>query len=221
MLLSIQNLSFGWREEVLLDRVNTQLDFGDMVILQGENGCGKTTLIKLITGMIPHFSRGKILEGDILIDGRSIIDNPPKSFFPDIAYVPSRNIDFFLLNSNLDEEMALIESVLEKDQGHVRQRKLDLFAFFPGLKDLWKRSFNTFSEHQKVLALTGIYYLQDARLYLLDEFMNVVVDNQINRWRTFFAHLLKQGKGIILTTHQSIPWTTSVWMIQDKMLSMG
>ena len=113
-MLEIENLTFGWNE-ILLKHVHARLNSGDLVWLQGENGCGKTTLLKIMSGMIPHFSQGRVLQGDIRIKKRSLLKNPPKTFFPIIAYLPAINSEFYLLNTTLEQEMSLIRAMQPKE----------------------------------------------------------------------------------------------------------
>lgn len=48
-LLKITNLSFGYNEKLLLDRISFSVEKGDRIWIKGKNGCGKSTLIKLIS----------------------------------------------------------------------------------------------------------------------------------------------------------------------------
>ena len=221
MLLSIENLSFGWHDELLFENVDCQLNFGEMVVLLGDNGTGKTTMLKLMAGMIPHFSRGKRLEGDILVLDRSIIQNSPKSFFMQIAYLPSRNVDFFLLTTNMEEETALVEGILQSDDGDVRQRKEKLYGFFPDLDTLWEKSFSTMNVYQKNLCLLSIHFLQGAILFLIDDIWECVPGDRRKDWQEFFNHLLGQGCGIIFTSHESIFQDTTVWKIAGNSVRTG
>lgn len=218
MLLTIKNLTFGWQNEPLFENVNCQLERGEIVLLRGENGSGKTTFLQLSAGMIPHFSRGKILEGDIQIDNRSLIENPPKSFFPQIAFIPGKNIDFFLLNENLEQEMALIQAVLKIGNSAIQRKKNELQELFPEIDQRWTKNFDEMTVYQKILALTTTYYLQAAQLFLFDEILNTVPNEDLSRWMNFFRLQSQAGCGIIFISHKMEKHHFKEWEIRNKML---
>lgn len=202
MLLQIENLTFGWLDTPLLNLVNCSVDRGYIVQLTGENGSGKTTLLKLIAGMIPHFERGNILRGDILFNDKSVLEYPPKSFFPWIGFVPGKNIDFFLFTENMTDEISFVSSVLKFDRKTIDARQRDFFNFFQGLEHDVKLPFKEMDFSQKVLSLTFIYFLQDAVLYLFDEVLNRFSVDELNQWHDFFEFLAMKKKAIIHIDHQ-------------------
>ena len=56
-MIQIEQVSFGYTgEEGTLHDVNLKVQKGECVLLCGESGCGKTTVTKLINGLIPHFT---------------------------------------------------------------------------------------------------------------------------------------------------------------------
>lgn len=98
MNISLQNVSFSYTddmEKAVLRDLNLEIQAGECVVLAGESGCGKTTLSKLLNGLIPHYHHGK-LEGKVLLGDRetkdmslseistvvgSVFQNPRSQFF--------------------------------------------------------------------------------------------------------------------------------------------
>lgn len=84
-IIKIENLKKSYGKKVVLDGISLSLGENQIIGLLGPNGCGKTTLIKTLTGLIKDY------EGSILIDGekpgvhsKSIIAYlPEKSYLPD------------------------------------------------------------------------------------------------------------------------------------------
>ncbi|MGC3362630.1 ATP-binding cassette domain-containing protein, partial [Enterococcus faecalis] len=56
-----------------LKNINLNILKGEVILLTGRSGCGKTTLTRTINGLIPKFYEG-VLKGQVLINGRSIKD---------------------------------------------------------------------------------------------------------------------------------------------------
>ncbi len=218
MLLDIQNLIFGWQKETLFDNINCQLMRGEIVQLVGENGSGKTTLLHLISGMIPHFSRGETLSGEILINGRSILKAAPKSFFPTIAFIPSLNLDFFLLTESLKQEILLTTATLKIDAVQAEKRLDEFLNFFPSITEFIDIPFKMMLLHQKILAISLIFYLQEARLFLFDEVFTVFTESLVQRWHSFFHWLSSQNCAIIFVDHQHQAEGVPKWILTDNKL---
>ncbi len=218
MLLDIQNLIFGWQKESLFENINCQLMRGEIIQLVGENGSGKTTLLHLISGMIPHFSRGEMLNGEILINGRSILKAPPKTFFPAIAFIPSLNLDFFLLTESLKQEMLLTSAILKISAAQAEKRLDEFSNFFPSISELMDMPFKVMPLRQKILALNLIYYLQDAQLFLIDEVFTVFTESIIQSWHSFFRWVSSKNCAIIFVDHQQQAEGISRWTIIGKKL---
>ena len=82
-LLEVENLSYVYKNnQEALDNVNLKIDKGTINVLLGLNGCGKTTLLKLITGLL------KVKKSKILIDGENINDLSSKQKAKFISFVP-------------------------------------------------------------------------------------------------------------------------------------
>lgn len=58
-----------------LHDINLKVNDGECILLCGKSGCGKTTMTRLVNGLVPHFYPGK-LTGEVLLDGRNISEMP-------------------------------------------------------------------------------------------------------------------------------------------------
>ena len=62
-VLEIRNLSFSYTEGVpVLNQVSLEVPRGELVMLMGPNGCGKTTLLKAILGLLPNDPPGILVQ---------------------------------------------------------------------------------------------------------------------------------------------------------------
>ncbi len=84
MPITIREVSKYYGSQRALDRINTQLNKGEITGFLGPNGAGKSTLLKIITGNITDF------QGDVLIDDESIQKFPLQSKRK-IGYLPEHN----------------------------------------------------------------------------------------------------------------------------------
>ena len=82
--LSIKNLSAGR----LFQNLNLDIHVGECIQITGNHGCGKTTLLKMITGLYACDS------GQILIDGHPPADYSPQELLNHIGYMPTQGVIF-------------------------------------------------------------------------------------------------------------------------------
>ena len=71
--LVLKDLSFRYhtRNVPAIRNINLSLEPGQIMLLAGSSGCGKTTLMRCINGLIPHSYRGE-MTGEVLIHGQSV-----------------------------------------------------------------------------------------------------------------------------------------------------
>lgn len=113
--LQIKNLSCHYGSELVLDNLNLSLDNNEILCLLGSSGCGKTTLLKAIAGLIP------ISSGSISFDNQDITHEPVEKrniglIFQDYALFPhltvKQNICFGLHNkSNADKNQICADMI--------------------------------------------------------------------------------------------------------------
>lgn len=77
-MIELKNIFFSYENNNHINNlknINLNIHEGELVILCGESGCGKTTLTRVINGLIPNYYNG-VLDGDAILDGNSILSMP-------------------------------------------------------------------------------------------------------------------------------------------------
>ena len=72
-VIKVTNLSFKYNEDYILKDINITINEGEFVLLTGGSGEGKSTLIYLLSGIIPNLIYGTV-EGEIFIDNENILN---------------------------------------------------------------------------------------------------------------------------------------------------
>lgn len=73
-MINLKNVDFTYnnaKTNIGVHHVNLEISKGQVVLLCGSSGCGKTTLTRMINGLIPNFYEGK-LSGDITVCGLDV-----------------------------------------------------------------------------------------------------------------------------------------------------
>ncbi len=98
--LELRNVSFGYSplEKPLLEHLNLRVSPGQHIALVGRTGSGKSSLIKLLTGLYQPW------HGSVLFDGQSIGDLSRQSFSRDVALVDQ---DIFLFSGTIADNLTL------------------------------------------------------------------------------------------------------------------
>lgn len=150
-LLQIRDLHKHYGKVQALNGVNLELEPGHIVGLLGENGCGKTTLLKTIAGVVSDYS------GEVRIHGMKPGPETKAitAFLPDSEYLP-RGLSVHYCLELYDDFFADFD----------RERALEMINFF-GLNEKMKLKEMSKGMREKVqIALT---MSRRAKLYLLDE----------------------------------------------------
>lgn len=86
--IKIKNLSFTYpgADVPTLDCVNLEIMQGDFLAIVGNNGCGKSTLCKVLNGLIPHFIAGEFT-GEVLVDGQNTLEADVGALAKKVGYV--------------------------------------------------------------------------------------------------------------------------------------
>lgn len=74
-MIQIKDVSFAYANGLeTLHNINLSAKKGECILLCGESGCGKTTVTKLVNGLIPHFAEECDLKGNVQAAGLSVAD---------------------------------------------------------------------------------------------------------------------------------------------------
>ena len=95
----LSNLSFTYSAEVclVLNDINLIINRVDVIGLKGESGSGKSTIIKLLLGLLDP------TKGEIVIDGQKLVSSMIPSWQKFVGYVPQ---DIYLLDDNIRRNIA-------------------------------------------------------------------------------------------------------------------
>lgn len=197
----VRGVTFAYDpDSPILSDVSFSLEKGEIIVIQGESGTGKSTLIKLLLQMyLPQ--RGEI----ILQDSSS--GKQTQVLRPHLAYVPQGNS---LLHTTLSENLWMKSSAISQKQ----QMQMQNLCAELGLKDkidALPKKFETivgedtdFSEGQAQRLAVIRAVLRGCDFLLLDEPFSAL-DAQNVQAVTQLLNRLRTDKGLIVVTHREAP----------------
>ncbi|MBQ7596158.1 MAG: ABC transporter ATP-binding protein [Clostridia bacterium] len=150
-LLQVKDLKKSYGDHQVLNGINFKINPGMIVGLLGPNGCGKTSMIKSIVGLINDY------EGEILIEGKKPGVESKKS----IAYLPEKNyLPAWMTPKSAIKYMADFYDNFNKDKAYELLHAFDLPE---------KQKIKTMSKGMQEKVQLLLVMSREAKLYILDE----------------------------------------------------
>jgi len=171
-ILDLHGVSFcypsypGLKSVPVLNGLELSLAEGELGLVLGRPEEGKTTLAKLIVGLLPRFGGGR-LEGDIRLQGRSILPDKPFELLERVGLV-FQNPDEQLFTTRCDTEVAFALESLGLPGGAIRKRTQEALGEM-GLAALRDEAPGSLSGGEKKKLLLACLAALDPPLWLLDE----------------------------------------------------
>ncbi len=166
-MLEIRNLWVRYRgaDKYVLRGVNLSLS-GGLVLIVGRTGCGKTTLARCISGLIPHFFPADV-KGEIDVLGVNPIVCGIRGLAGRLAYL-SQNPEMFVVSLNVEDEIVFPLTNLGVDREDII-RRLNNTVRRLGIEDLLDKNTLMLSSGQLQLVSIASALITGARVLILDE----------------------------------------------------
>ena len=199
-MLTLENLSlFYEQDKKILDCINLTVADGECILLTGESGSGKSSIINSINGLAFEYENAKI-SGTIKVDNRelkgmelyeisllisSVFQNPKTHFF---------NVDTTL------ELLFYLENIgLSKQE--MESRMEDMLKLFP-IRHLLGRSIFELSGGEKQILCVAACYISGCKIIVLDEPSSNLDDKYIDILKEMLQILKNKGITLIIAEHR-------------------
>ena len=199
--LIVDDLSFRYRDRTsaAIQHISFSAQLGEILLIAGASGCGKTTLIRAINGLIPRSYKGE-LSGKILIHGDDPSDWSLARISQQVGTVlqdPERQI----LGTKVLNEVAFGLENLGLERSEIYQRVNEALALLniPHLKD--RETFNLSGGEKQKVAVAGVLAMRPSIL-LLDEPLASLDPASAQDTLDTVRKLADQGMAVLMVEHR-------------------
>lgn len=206
-MITIKNVSFSYTEEQAKENrsgtvrnIQLQIEAGECVLLCGESGCGKTTVTKLINGLIPHFAHEGVLQGDVFVCGKKVEETQMYELAKQTGSVfQNPKSQFFSLDT--DSELAFGLENAGADPEYMKKRLKDTIKNLHLEKLVNRNIFSLSGGEKQMLAFASVYAMNPS-VYVLDEPTANLDYEAVRRLREQICTLKKEGHTVVIAEHR-------------------
>ncbi|MEW9523341.1 sugar ABC transporter ATP-binding protein [Agrobacterium radiobacter] len=201
-LLEVRNLSRHFGAVKALDDCSLEVRPGEVVALAGDNGAGKTTMIKAISGVYPPTS------GEILLDGKPISFSSPEeareqgieTIYQDLALADNLSIgaNIYLGREPMKRAFGFLPVLDRKAMAKAAEETMALLDFH--VKRL-EAPVSNFSGGQRQAVAIGRAVFWNAKILIMDEPTAALGVPEQRKVIALIKSLKAQGKGVIFISH--------------------
>jgi ABC-type branched-subunit amino acid transport system ATPase component/Ser-tRNA(Ala) deacylase AlaX len=194
-MLKVEHITTGYGKKQVLTDVSFEVGKGEIVLLTGGNGSGKSTVLKTIYGLLKIWSP----EGKIIFESEDITALPTaQMLWKGIAYMPQKK--------NVFEEFTVEENLLTSASiytaADAKERVKKVYETLPMLETLRKRTPFHLSGGEKQLLAFGCLLVHKPKLVLLDEPFAGVDSSNSDILINCIKELNKQPISFIIVEHK-------------------
>ena len=221
--IAIENLHFTYpsRDTPTLRGINATVASGDFVLLTGPTGCGKSTFLRTMNGLIPHSSAGT-LSGNVRLNGKNVAQQPLAVTCQQVGLL-FQNPDEQLFCTRVEDEIAFGLENLCISPEHIAPR-IDEALAQVGLHGFRERRISELSGGEKQRVALACFCAMQPQVLLLDE-PTSHLDLRGTRDILDIVKRLNTDLGIttILATHRTAeiaPLCNRVWLMHEGELCL-
>jgi len=191
-ILVAKNLSLICDEKIILNDINFNIEKNSINAILGSNNCGKTTLIKILSGIT--LSDGEIYINDLLLKPMN-----SKIILLNIGVVFTDINKQFLFEDVISELSFPLENLKYSRKNILNA--IDMMSELLEIRDIVNVKNRKLSTYQKVLVLIGASIIHNPRILFLDDvFRNLTDEESVSLFKVLKKIVLKRDLTVIYTT---------------------
>ena len=201
-MIQVNNLSLRIKKDLILSDINIHIKKGEITGIVGRNGCGKTMLMKCITGFV------KPTEGEVIFGGKKIGRDTD---FPDDTGIIIETPTFIPYYSGMRnlKELAMLKKKIGK-------KEIEDILKVVGLYENRNKHVHKYSLGMRQRLGIAQALMENPDTLILDEPMNGLDKECVAMVRNILMDLKEQGKTILLVSHNS----EDIGILCDKIYEM-
>ena len=208
--VNLQNLCFNYqvyentnktdtKNLSALNDISISIKKGECILLTGISGCGKTSVLRTINGLIPNYYEGKLL-GSIEVLGESIKEKPIYDISKKVSTVfQNPKSQFFNLDTTSEILFFLENMGTPFEKMHQR---LNFISEFLNIKHLLDRNIFNLSGGEKQMIAIASALAADTDIIVMDEPTSNLDLYYIEKIAEVISLLKKSGKTLIISEHR-------------------
>lgn len=205
-MVTFENVSYTYQtgmemstSTAVLTDVNLHIGKGECVVLCGRSGCGKTTMLRLVNGLAPHFYAGN-LQGAVSVAGMDI----PSSDLPEISKIvgsvfQNPRTQFFHMDTTGEMAFNLENQNMPRQQ---MKQRIEEVAYHLHLEELLERDIFELSGGEKQQIACGSIYASFPEVVVLDEPSSNLDMESIRKLQKLIQTMKDDGKTILISEHR-------------------
>ena len=215
-IIQISNVSFQYEnsEKGALHDVSLTVEPGECILLCGESGCGKTTITRLLNGLIPHFYEGT-LNGMVEVCGLKIQEEELYTIAEKVGSVfQNPRSQFFCLDTTSEVAFGCENMGLPEDE--IKQRIAKVTRELKMENLMGRNIFKLSGGEKQRVACASVSEMQ-PKIFVLDEPTSNMDLDAIEELKKTLLFWKKQGKTIVIAEHR-LYWLKDIC---DRVIYMG